>query len=251
MSEKFLEENIKAEDAIVRNDLSSAAAILIEIINNAPQNWRAYNSMGIIAWLRRAWQDSYTMFMRSVTLNPGYSDALLNLFDAALKLKKVRLVIPYFQKAVKQGSISPEIKIIYESIIKFGEDIYYTPRALKIGTHNALCEEARNELNSGNLNMALDKFSRSLEKEGPNAEAFCGLGIIHYYQKRYKEAYNCFCESIKLNPVEHDTYLNLIDTAKASGMQSEAYEFFQSYRDKIPGLKSLSKNFESMVLKEN
>ncbi|KMQ50475.1 TPR Domain containing protein [Chitinispirillum alkaliphilum] len=249
--DKYVQENIKAEEAIASGNLADAAAILISLVEKDPENWRAFNSMGIIAWLQKSWQDAYTMFLRSVNLNPFYTDALINLFDAALKLKKVDQVTPFLQNAAQASNASKEVKIILESILEHKEDIYYTPRGLSIGIYYPLVEEGSQLLDEGNLNSALDKFIKSLETDGPNPGAYCGLGIVSYYQKRYEDAYTFFKESIRLNPFDHDTFLNLLDAAIAAGLELEAYELFNLYKKEYPSLDPLSGEFEKLAPKKS
>ena len=248
--DQFIKKNIQAEDAISQNRLSDAAEILVAIVEKDPQNWRAFNSMGIIAWLREAWIDSYTMFHRSVTINPGYTDALINLFDAALKLKRVDQIEHLFATAATAEDATNEVKIIFESIKEYRDDIYYTPRGLSVGIYYQLVEEGRKEMDEGNLNSALDRFTESLEKDGRNPLAYCGLGIISYYQGRYEDAYTFFTESIKLNPFDHDTFLNLLDAAVAGGLELEAYELFNLFRSDYPALEPLAQEFEKLAPKK-
>ena len=244
--ERFPEENIKAEEAITANNLSEAAGILVAVVEQDPENWRAFNNMGIISWAQRCWYDAYTMFYKSVTLRPEYTDALVNLFDAALKLKKIHEVQPLFEKACTINPELEEIIILRDSIREEGDALYTSKRALAIGIYNPILEEARKELNSGNLYKAMDLFLKANDEDGPTAEAFCGLGIISYYQERYNDAFILFFESIKLNPTDPDTYLNLLDAARACQRVEEAYTIFTTYRKEFPELSVLDEHFSNI-----
>ena len=133
----------------------------------------------------------------------------------------------------KHCRVSPdlgEIRIIRDSIVQQGQDIYTSKRALSIGFYSPLIEEAEKELEAGNLFKAMELFLRANDVEGPSAKAFCGLGIISYYQKRYQDAFTLFLESIKLNPSDPDTYLNLLDAAKECDLVGDAIKVYQAYR---------------------
>ena len=78
-AELFAEENREAEAQISAGDLAAGARILVDIIGRDPRNFGAYNNIGIISWMRKAWEDAYSMFMKSVSLKPDYGDALINL----------------------------------------------------------------------------------------------------------------------------------------------------------------------------
>jgi len=240
----FVEENRKAEDAIAAGNLSEAAGILVKIVGLDPENSRAFNNMGILSWTQNSWEDAYTMFMKSVQLRPDYADALVNLFDAALKLKKIREITPYFEKACSIDPENEELQILHSSIIEQGDGLYQSKRAFSIGEHNPLIEDAKKELESGNLNTAMELFIRANDEQGPNAAAYCGLGIISYYQERYSDALVLFIESIKLNPADSDTFMNLLDAATACNKKGDAIAVFQTYRADFPELAKLDALFE-------
>ncbi|MCX7725777.1 MAG: tetratricopeptide repeat protein [Chitinispirillaceae bacterium] len=240
----FTEENKKAEEYLEANDLPAAARILVDIVEKDPQNWRAYNNMGIICWLKKEWFDAYNMFLKSVLLCPDYADALMNLFDAALKLKKIEEVAPLFEKACEVNPELEEIAVIRDSIKEEGEAIYNSKRALEIGIYRPLIEDAKRELDNGNLYTSMDIFLKSLEVDGPSADAYCGLGIISYYQERYEEAFTLFLEALKINPIDEDIYLNMFDAAAACNKIEEAKAIFNAYLKEFPELSKIKDAIE-------
>jgi tetratricopeptide (TPR) repeat protein len=248
--ERFKEENMLAEEAITAGKLSEAAAILVKIVEIDPENWRAFNNMGILSWSQKSWDDAYTMFRKSVALRPDYADALVNLFDAALKLKKISEVAACFEQACSINPEMEEITVLRNSIREQGEEIYHTKRALSIGIYNPAIEAAKKELDSGNLFAAMDIFLKVNDREGPSAEAYCGLGIISFYQERYEDAVVLFIESIKLNPMDTDTYLNLFDAAKVCDKLHEAQVIFDTYRKEFSELAVLDDYFSHSLKKD-
>lgn len=243
----FTKENEKAENYIQAVDLPSAARILVDIVEKDPGNWRAFNNMGIISWERSAWEDAYTTFKRACTLKPDYTDALINLFDAALKLQRINDALPVFKKALEIAPDNEETGVIVESIETQGEDIYTSERALSIGIFNPRMDEAHKLLEDGQLNTAMEKYLAINDDEGPQSEVFNGLGIISFYQKRYKDAFTLFYESIKLNPISRDAYLNLVDAAKECGLVEDAGKIYDVYCDKIPSLKKIEEEFNRIA----
>lgn len=243
-SQRFVQENEQAEGLIDAQDLGGAAAILVSIVQQDPTNWRAYNNMGLLSWFQKAWEDAYSMFEHSVKLRPDYTDALINLFDAALKLKRVERIAGAFERAVELLPQDEEMRIIRDSIINEGEGIYLSERALSIGIHNPLIEEANALLNDGKYFDALEKYLFINDSQGPTAEAFCGLGIISYYQQRYDDAFSLFFEAIKLNPISHDHFLNFLDAARLSGKVALAKQVFDVYHKELPQLAPLADDFE-------
>lgn len=240
----FVEENMQAEDAITNGNEPLAAGILVSIIEKDPSNFRAFNNMGILSWHRKCWTDAFTMFKKAVSLRPDYEDALVNLFDAALKLKQVAEVKLIFDNALAINPDLKDIRVICNSIASLDNDIYLSKRALSLGFSSIFIEEGEKELKSGNYYAAMDKFLKSNDIDGPNAPAFCGLGIISYYQQRYKDAFNLFVESIKLNPSDPETYLNLLDASKEIGKENTAKELFSIYKNDFPELESIANYFD-------
>jgi tetratricopeptide (TPR) repeat protein len=244
VSDLFADENLQAENAITNGNEAEAAKILISITEKDPQNWRAFNNLGILSWSRKNWHDAFIMFKKAVLLCPDYEDALINLFDAALKLKKVQEIQPLFDIALKMNPDLADVKIINDTIISLKEEIYLSKRALSIGFFSPLVEEAEKELEAGNYYVAMEKFLKANDTEGPSAAAFSGLGIISFYQQRFQDAFTLFIESIKLNPSDPDIYLNLLDASKEIGKENAAKEIFNIYRVEFPELEAIAKDFD-------
>jgi tetratricopeptide (TPR) repeat protein len=245
VSNRFVDENLQAEDALTNGNEDEAAKILLSITEKDPDNWRAFNNMGILSWSRKCWQDAFVMFKKAVLLSPDYEDALINLFDAALKLKKVQDIQPLFDIALKKNPDLADIKIINDTIASLKDEIYLSKRALSIGFFSPIVEDAEKELEAGNYYVAIEKFLKANDTEGPNASAFSGLGVISFYQKRFQDAFSLFIESIKLNPSDPDSYLNLLDASKEIGKENAAKEIFNIYRVEFPELESIANHFDS------
>ena len=162
VSNRFVDENLQAEDALTNGNAAEAAKILVSITEKDPENWRAFNNLGILSWSRKSWLDAFVMFKTSVLLNPDYEDALINLFDAALKLKKVQEIQPLFDIALKMNPDLADVKIINDTILSLKEEIYLSKRALSIGFYSPLVEEAEKELEAGNYYAAMENFLKQM-----------------------------------------------------------------------------------------
>lgn len=243
LTELFIDENDAAETLISEGNHPEAAGMLVSIIQKDDRNWRAYNNIGILSWVRENWIDAYTMFKKSVSIKPDYADALVNIFDAALKLKRVAEILPLFELAVQTNPSLDEVAIILEQMKAQGNDIYICKRALQIGTWSPLIDEARKTLEKGNYTDALALFLKSNDTEGPSAAAFCGMGIVAFYQKNHLDAMALFIESLKLNPLDFDTYLNLLDAGKACGRVEDVKKIYEVYRKELPELEEIAQEF--------
>lgn len=240
----FEQENTAAEQFIEAKNLPAAARILVEIVGRDQDNHRAYNNIGIIAWMQKAWADAYAMFKKSVQLKPDYTDAQINLFDAALKLHCIHEIYPLLKKGLQINPANEELSIIVQSIESQGEGIYQSQRALAIGTYNPAVEEAQKLLEDGQLIPAMEKYLFINDSIGPNAEVYCGLGVIAFYQQHYSDAYILFLESIKLNPINPDIFYNFFDAARACDKSEEAVKVFKIYSEEFPILRQIKLPFD-------
>lgn len=239
----FAKQHEFAEKLIGSGDFQQAAEVLVDIVQKDPANARAYNAMGVLSWAREKWQDAYVLFLKAASLGALDADALVNLFDAALKLKKAQEVLPYLEKALAADPSLDEVRTILDSIKTLGDEIYFTDHALEIGTWSPIIEQADAELDSGNVQTAMKLYLQANDEEGPSAAAYNGLGIVSYYQKRYNDAFSLFVESIKLNPLVVDTFHNLLDAAKACGKTDAAIQIYQACLKKYPRLESIKSEF--------
>jgi hypothetical protein len=57
-----------------------------------------------------------------------------------------------------------------------------------------------------------------------------------------------FMESLKLNPLDFDTHLNLLDAGKACGRVDDVKKIFDIYRKELPELEEIAPEFENLVL---
>jgi tetratricopeptide (TPR) repeat protein len=243
----FEEENKQAEALIAAGDVAAAARVLVDVIGKDPSNYRAYNNVGIISWTRQAWEDAYSMFKKSATIKPDYTDALINLFDGALKLRRIAEALPFFESALSINPGIEEIRIIRDGIVAQGDGIYKSERGLIVGVYNPRVDEAQKLIAEGKLFVAMERLLKIHDEEGPSAEVLSGLGVVSFYQKRYTDAFSLFFESIKLNPTSQDNFLNLLDAAKACNRIDEARKIYGLYLKGFPFLAPLSAEFDAAL----
>lgn len=235
----LVDENIKAEKLIEQDDLPGAARILVDIVEKDINNFRAFNNIGLISWKQEEWEAAYDSFLQAVKINPTYNDAVMNLYDAALKLKRAHLILPLLKEGLSQKPDDEELAVLVESIETQGDDLYLSERALNIGFYHPKVDLANEMIENGELNKAMELLMEINDKEGPNADVFSALGVISYYQKRYKDAFSLFFESIKLNPLSAESFLNLMDAGTECNLSSEAWRLFEACAEEFPVLREL------------
>jgi tetratricopeptide (TPR) repeat protein len=235
----------RAESLIISEDYPEAASILLTILDEDPKNCKAYNNLGIISWNQKNWSDAHSLFKHAVDCDNTNGDAIVNLFDASLKLHKIEDDKEIFLNAPNTVDNDDEVNEIAKGIIDEGDDIYFCMRALAEGAYYPEIEEANALVQDEKLNEAMLMFLDFIESNGPTAEAFNGLGVISYYQDRHEDAFTMFFESLKLNPINRDTFLNFFDVAKICNKLDKAFEIFKVYRETYPHLELLEKEVEA------
>jgi len=169
----------------------------------------------------------------------------MNLFDAALKMKRIDEFKPLLARAVEKDPGHEEMKIIHDAIQDLGDEIYFSERGLAVGQFNPKIEEANKLLEDGD-HAGASKIYLEVNEEEPNAQAFCGMGIISYYQGSYDDAFKLFLESIKINPVDVDTFKNFFDAAEALGKTEQAKKVLEIYQKELPIMRKEEFSFDNL-----
>ena len=239
MTDALSEKITDAAQKICDKDYSNAMLILTDIIDEDPDCALAYNYLGIIAWEESRWEDSYGLFKEAVTLDNKNEDAINNLIDAALKLHKIADILPLVEGAVQENPQSEELVETYKVLSDKDNDIYKCDRALHIGWYNPLIEEGNNFVEVGDYTEARKRYILAIDTVGPSAEAYNGLGMIQFSEKEYREAFLLFFESIKNNPTNTDTFLNLFDSARYCDKEEDALQIYEAFAAEYPHLEQI------------
>ncbi len=236
-----------AEQMIEEGRLPEAARILVNILQENPADARVLNDIGILSWVQGAWEDAYLMFRRSCEVAPEYCDAAMNLFDAALKLRRIPDAKRFISQAALLNPESEELTIFAEAVENNSNNIYNSERALKIGIYDPDIAEADRLLKEGDIMQSSARYLDVIDKHGPNADAYCGLGIVSYYRGDFRDAFSLFLESLKVNPFKKDSLLNLADTAKICGLVEDARKIFSTCLENCPGVADYIEEFEAVL----
>ncbi|MBL8025067.1 MAG: glycosyltransferase, partial [Fibrobacteres bacterium] len=81
--------NIQGERLISEGLVDKAEEKFREILNHIPDHFVALNNMALCDWYRGDIEGAFKGFIKALSKSPAYEDALINMFDAALKLSQV------------------------------------------------------------------------------------------------------------------------------------------------------------------
>lgn len=232
----YVQENERAEELIMGDQLPEAAGVLVNIIDNDPGNSRAFNNLGVIAWRMENWYDAFGLFKEALQKKPDYADAAANLFDLALKTRQIDLVRDMLILASELLPYDEELEDIAQGLREDGDDIYYCGRAMQQGYYHPDIEHANSLVEAGELAEATLAYLKIMDEQGELAEVYNGLGVISFHEKRYEDAFHLFLEAIKQNPINRDMFFNFFDAAKALGAEDSAIEVYYTCKKEYPQL---------------
>ncbi len=238
-TKEYVVENERAEECIMEDNLPEAASTLLEIIDRAPSNSRAFNNLGVIAWKQDNWYDAFGLFKHALELKPDNADAASNLFDLALKTHKIDEVRDMLVKASDLLPYDAELEDIALGLREDGDDIYYCGRALQQGYYHPDLANADALVGEGKYPEASALYFKVLDEQGELAEVYNGLGVINFHEKKYLDAFTLFTEAIKLNPINRDMFMNLFDSAQVSDMVKNSIDIFYTCRKEYPQLEEI------------
>ncbi len=235
-TQDFVYENDRAENFILDDNLPESASILLEIIDRSPRNSRAFNNLGVIAWKQDNWYDAFGLFKHALELQPDYADAASNLFDLALKTRRIEEVRDLLLQAAALLPSNEELEDIALGLHEEGDNIYFCGRALQQGYYHPDLAEADALVLDGKLVEASALYFKVLDEQGDLAEVYNGLGVINFYEKRYSDAFALFTEALKRNPCNKDMFMNLFDAAHETDQVKHAVDIYYTCRKEYPQL---------------
>ncbi len=232
----FTTKNVEAEELLLGDKLPEAASVLIEIVDSDPLNSRAFNNLGIVAWKQENWYDAYGLFKHAVELQNDFIDAAANLFDLALKTRKIDEVRDLLIQVADLNPDDEEFEDIALGLKNDGDDIYFCGRCLQQGYFHPDLAHADLLVEAGEYKEATQIYFEVLDTQGDLAEVYNGLGVVSFYENRHEDAFSLFLEAIKLNPVNRDMFMNFFDIAKAINAEDSARQVFDTCKKEYPQL---------------
>ena len=108
---------------------------------------------------------------------------------------------------------------------------------------------------SGKIKFNTDQYAdliskaKHAPKKNPKAAGLFAIvpGGGFFYCERYKDAFTLFFESLKINPTDADTFINLLDAAKNSDNVDDAKKIFNAYYKEFPALESIKDIFDKAI----
>ncbi|MFH0921106.1 MAG: glycosyltransferase [Fibrobacterota bacterium] len=240
--------NLQGEKWIQEGLLDKAEKVFHEILEHDSANFVAINNTGLLHWYRNDVAAAYERFRAALSLCPVYEDALINIFDAALRLKRMPEAVPLFTAALDANPTLRDAREMLAQIKLRGDRIYDIAHYSQIDPGLQLNLDGKALLEEMKLNDATLKFLDAIEQHGENSDSFCGLGIIQFYRQEYQDAFRLFGRATDLNPLSQDALVNLWDAALMLECAELARPRLQNALDVDPTLSDVRRLLEEGVL---
>jgi GT2 family glycosyltransferase/Tfp pilus assembly protein PilF len=238
--------NRQAEHLIREGMPQKAVALLLQVLDHDPDNFSAYNNLGLVNWYLGKATDAYALFQKAISLNPICEDAHINLFDAALKLQRVDRIRPLLENALRLAPGLPDLRTILTAIDQRGKDIYTLRKFEDIPRTGELFQEAQKLLEEVKLDQATLKYLELLEINADDYRAYNGLGVIAFYRGEYEDSLKLFIRALGYNPLDESMLLNLKDTAAKMGEAELIKPYLENALAMDPNLASVRKALEEL-----
>ncbi len=215
------ETNSRAEKLLQVGQAAEALQILEEFLTRIPNDYQAWNNLGIAQFYLKDFDGALGSFGSSLECHPLGADALSNALDAALKLKCGEGMVPALDIILERRPDARAVSDLREILRKEGRGINAYKNLAQAKALAPYLQAAETKLEAGDLPGAIADFSRVLQEHPHNPRALNGMGVTAFAQGSVKDAFGLFREALKYNPMDQDTLLNLWDAAEKLNLRRE------------------------------
>ncbi|MDB5106392.1 MAG: hypothetical protein JWP91_4081 [Fibrobacteres bacterium] len=231
--------NQQAESLLRAGAIAEAKAYLDVALESDPEDFRALNNMGLLAWYQDDGESAWNSFNRCLAVRPTWMDALINAFDTALALHDIDSILPCADKALAASPNHASALAIRRHILAQGPAIYQFKSFEQLEANAALLAKAELALEQARQGDAIAAFLEAIKLQPQNPQAYNGLGIIAFGEKRHADAFGLFEAASGLHPVDQDILMNFWHCAKELRREGEVMPKLRSSLSRNPALEDV------------
>ena len=231
--------NQQAEKLLRSGSPAQAKAFLDAALEFDPADFRALNNLGLMAWYQNDCEEAWREFQRCLAVRPAWADALVNAFDTALALRDAALLKPCLDAALAQRPDHPQALAMRRHIQAQGPALYCFQGFEALESNAALLERAEKALEAGDRKDAILTFLEAVKIQPQNPQAYNGLGIIAFSDKRHADAFGLFDAAAGLHPLDQDILMNFWQCAQALRREGEVIPKLRDSLQRNPGLEEV------------
>jgi GT2 family glycosyltransferase/tetratricopeptide (TPR) repeat protein len=213
--------NQQAERLLRSGAAAEAKAYLDAALESDPEDFRARNNMGLMAWYGGDGEEAWSHFKRGLGIRPAWGDALVNAFDTALALGDSRRIEPCLSDALARDPSHPQALAIRKHLAAQGPAIHQFRSFEQLEANAAILERAESAMQGSRQGDAIRAFLEAVNFQPQNPQAYNGLGIIAFGEGRHADAFGLFDAAAGLHPYDQDILMNFWQCAQTLRREGE------------------------------
>jgi GT2 family glycosyltransferase/tetratricopeptide (TPR) repeat protein len=231
--------NQEAERLLRSGALAEAKTYLDLALECDAGDFRAHNNLGLMAWYREDGEAAWRCFNRALAIRPAWSDALVNAFDTALALGDAAMIAPCVEAALSASPNHAAALSIRRHLQAQGPAIHEFKSFEQLEANAALLAKAEKSMEQAKQAEAILGFLEAIKLQPQNPQAYNGLGILAFSDKRLADAFGLFEAASGLHPVDQDILMNLWQCARAMSRESEVLPRLRKSLQRDPALEDV------------
>ena len=195
-----------------------AEVLLLEIVEQTPLYANIYNMLGFIYSQRNAPEKAVELFRQALSINPGYTEARLNLaitladmgaYSDALKEYGVAKdreqakapALPTHAQA-RLANAHADLAKTYQELSLYPQAVEEYEKAIALAPNfpDLQCNLARCYMEAGDPDRAHPALARAIELHPGYADALVLLGVLHYQRREISEAVSAWERALTSDP---------------------------------------------------
>ncbi len=231
--------NQQAERLLRTGALAEAKTYLDLALQTDPQDFRAHNNSGLLAWYRDDGVEAWSCFMRALAIRPAWTDALINAFDTAMAVEAIDVIEKPVADALAASPNHVAALAMRRHIQSQGPAIHLFKNFERLEANAALLAKAEKAMEQAKQGDAIALFLKAAEVQPQNPQAYNGLGIIAFSEKRYADAFGLFEAASGLHPMDQDILMNFWQSAKALRREGDVLPRLRNSLQRNPALEDI------------
>ncbi len=228
----------KVEAFLEAKQYAEALTVLLDVRQRKGEDFQVCNLLGIVKFQQGVIDEAVRWFEAALKSNPCDSDAILNYYDALLRLGIPQKVISVMEHALGLEPSLYEVRMALQDLKsrqksgRFDANSVIESREVNIAAEHLIRE--------GMSEKAGEMLEGIVAKQPDNYRALNNLGLLKWYAQEMSAAFDLFAQAIDLNPWYLDAVVNLYDCAFLSRRMDEFIPWLERAEAANPGAGELA-----------
>ncbi len=231
--------NQQAEKLLRAGANAEAKAYLDAALEADGEDFRALNNLGLMAWYERDGEAAWRYFQRCLAVRPAWTDALVNAFDTAMALRDMGMMRPCLDNALAHAPGHAQASAMRRHMQAQGPAIHCFRSFEALEANATALRRAEAALEQARQGDAIHIYLETVQCQPQNPQAYNGLGVIAFGEKRYADAFSLFEAASGLNPMDQDILMNFWQCAQALRREGEVLPKLKHSLERNPALEDV------------